>query len=65
MYRGQEVALKHLRVRQDQDSQNIRRVESEPFIVPGSELSIVIGIWKGGAGLATVETPECAHLFGY
>jgi hypothetical protein len=29
MYRGQEVALKHLRVRQDQDSQAIRR-ESIP-----------------------------------
>lgn len=31
MYRGQEVALKHLRVRQDQDSQRIRRVGINPI----------------------------------
>ena len=65
MYRGQEVALKHLRVRQDQDSQNIRRVNLGSLIVPGSELNLVIGIWEGGAGLATADAPECAHLFGH
>ncbi|KAG6910301.1 hypothetical protein DXG01_011698 [Tephrocybe rancida] len=33
MYRGQEVALKHLRVRQDQDSQRIRRAFGREALV--------------------------------